>query len=58
MHMLCLMPQSQPPTHWRGPAAQVAGPFHRYTPYPDPRSHRIQLQQLAEPGIIERLRAI
>lgn len=29
-----------------------------YTPFPDPRSYRIQLQQLAEPGVLERLRAV
>ncbi len=29
-----------------------------YTPYPDPRSHRINLASLASEGVIERLRAI
>ncbi len=29
-----------------------------YTPFPDPRSHRIRLADLAEPAIRERLRAI
>lgn len=45
-----------------GHVIEVYAEFSRsggtYTPYPDPRSHRIQLQQLAEPGILERLRAI
>ncbi|MFC7462200.1 class I SAM-dependent DNA methyltransferase [Hydrogenophaga defluvii] len=45
-----------------GHVIEVYAEFSRsggtYTPYPDPRSHRIQLQQLAEPGTIERLRAI
>ncbi len=29
-----------------------------YTPFPDPRSHRIRLQQLADPAIRARLRAL
>ena len=29
-----------------------------YTPFPDPRSHRIRLEQLADPAIRQRLRAL
>jgi len=29
-----------------------------YTPFPDPRSHRIRLEQLAEPAIRQRLKAL
>ncbi len=45
-----------------GHVIEVYAEFSRsggtYTPYPDPRSHRIGLQQLAEPGVLERLRAL
>ncbi|MDP3521958.1 MAG: class I SAM-dependent DNA methyltransferase [Hydrogenophaga sp.] len=45
-----------------GHVIEVYAEFSRsggtYTPYPDPRSHRIRLKQLAEPAIVERLRAL
>jgi hypothetical protein len=45
-----------------GHVIEVYSEFSRsggtYTPFPDPRSHRIALTSLASPGVLERLRAI
>jgi len=45
-----------------GTVIEVYAEFSRtggtYTPFPDPRSHRITLAELTEPGVIDRLRLI